>query len=183
MDYLDKLENAISDFEENSGKLSDIPVLTENVKNLVTIYKDGAEEFNDSQKRASELNEKMESAIGELQKALELEQQSRDELLNSIKAAMIENNKAQIEAVNSVTTLVNNKVSVAESNLTVKAREIENGVSSLEGKVSENGTKIDKTASDVTDIKTVIPAIKRTQIFAVLAVIGSIASCVIGVLI
>jgi chromosome segregation ATPase len=181
MDYLDKLENAISDFETNSGKLSDIPVLTENVKNLVTIYKDGAEEFDNSQNRVNELNEKLESAVDELQKTLELEQQSRDELLTSIKAAMIENNKAQIEAVNSVTTLVNNKVSVAESNLTVKAREIEEKVGTVDEKVSENGTKIDNTSMDLTD--TVIPAIKRTQIFAVLAVIGSIASCVIGVLI
>lgn len=196
MDYIDKLENAIENFEETSGRLSEIPQLTEKIRELIKIYSEGASEQEDSRKKLEELNDNLSSSIDKLSKALELEQKSHDELITEIKTTLIENNKAQVETINSITTIINNKVAAAESSLSLKAVETGNNIKALDLKVSQNRTKLEKTDSDLAamksdlnavkadliEIKNVNPVIRRTQIIAVIAALCSAASCVIGVL-
>ncbi|MDD6254398.1 MAG: hypothetical protein PUA82_00035 [Eubacteriales bacterium] len=196
MDYIDKLEKAIENFEETSGRLSEIPQLTEKIRELIKIYSEGASEQEDSRKKLEELNDNLSSSIDKLSKALELEQKSHDELITEIKTTLIENNKAQVETINSITTIINNKVAAAESSLSLKAVETGNNIKALDLKVSQNRTKLEKTDSDLAamksdlnavkadliEIKNVNPVIRRTQIIAVIAALCSAASCVIGVL-
>lgn len=196
MDYIDKLENAIENFEETSGRLSEIPQLTEKIRELIKIYSEGASEQEDSRKKLEELHDNLSSSIDKLSKALELEQKSHDELITEIKTTLIENNKAQVETINSITTIINNKVAAAESSLSLKAVETGNNIKALDLKVSQNRTKLEKTDSDLAamksdlnavkadliEIKNVNPVIRRTQIIAVIAALCSAASCVIGVL-
>lgn len=196
MDYIDKLEKAIENFEETSGRLSEIPQLTEKIRELIKIYSEGASEQEDSRKKLEELNDNLSSSIDKLSKALELEQKSHDELITEIQTTLIENNKAQVETINSITTIINNKVAAAESSLSLKAVETGNNIKALDLKVSQNRTKLEKTDSDLAamksdlnavkadliEIKNVNPVIRRTQIIAVIAALCSAASCVIGVL-
>lgn len=199
MDYIERLEKSLVELEEGAGKLSNIPELIHAISELITIYKDGTNTIEQSGERMSELENALSEKIDELEVAVKKEQESRDELINSIRTTLTSNNREQIEAVNSVTTLVNNKVAVVESNLGVKIAEIDNESKKLFGVVQENSNKADtialgvagvgdkvmkvgeETAANIEELKQFIPLVKRVQILSIIGIVIAVIGCILGI--
>ena len=197
MEYIERLEKTLSELENNSGKLANLPELVKGINELISHYRETNDSVVKSQKDLEKIEGQLSERIEELQKALKLEQESKDELLNKIRSVLTANNKEQLDAVNSITTVVNNKIAVAESNLTVKTTEIDNDVKLVDSKISENGNKLDavtknissieeklctygdKTLADMSELKLLIPIIKRTQIFSIVTAVLALVACIL----
>lgn len=198
MEYIERLEKALSELENNSGKLANLPELVKGINELISIYRETNDSVVKSQKDLEKIEGQLRERIEELQKALQLEQESKDELLNKIRSVLTANNKEQLDAVNSITTVVNNKIAIAESNLTVKTTEVDNDVKLVGSKTTENGNKLDaitknisyieekmctygdKTLSDMSELKLLIPIIKKTQIFSIVAAVLALMACILN---
>lgn len=199
MEYIERLEKSLSELENNSGKLASLPELVKSIKELISLYQEAGETFNQSGKGLKEIESSLKNRLEELEKAIKKEQEHKDELLNTIRSALTANNKEQLDAVNSVTTVVGNKITIAESNMIAKSTEIDNGVKRVEAKTIENSTKIDSsitgianvgekvctygdaTTKDLGEMKNMIPIIKRTQIISIIAAVLALAACIISV--
>jgi len=199
MEHIERLEKVLSDLESNAGKLSSLPELVQGIKEIISLYKEANDSINQSGIELKEIEKVLNERLEDLQKTLKVEQESKDELMNSIRSILTSNNKEQLDAVNSITTVVGNKISVAESNLTVKATEIENGVKHVELKATENETKLlgitngvaslgekvasygDANSADLKELILLIPIIKRTQIIAIVGAVLALAACIIGI--
>ena len=198
MDYLKELENTITELENNSKKMAALPDLVKGIKNFNNIYAKSMESTEKSAENLKQTEANLKKRLEELEAILKEEKESRDELLNNIRSVLTANNKEQLDAVNSITSVVNNKITVAESNLTVKTTSIESDIKSVEVKVADNINKTDKLTSDVSEtkekidsfgtsirndigeIKNKIPVIDRIQIISIVAVITGVLSCIVG---
>jgi chromosome segregation ATPase len=200
MEYIERLEKTLDDLERNSGKLSNLPELVKGISELIDLYRESNSSTEKSQQQLDAIADQLKESCEELLKALKTEQETKDELLNTIRTILTANNKEQLDAVNSVTSVVNNKIAIVESNIEVKTNEIDNNVKKTSSKVDENGGKLDGVSKDVSsvsekigdygdrltgsvdEIKSVLPIIKRTQMIAMVAAGLALLACVLSVI-
>lgn len=200
MEYIDRLEKTLGELENNSGKLANLPELVKGVNELIALYRETNESVVKSKESLDEIEVRLRERIEELNKELKLEQDAKDELLNNVRSVLTANNREQLDAVNSVTSVVNNKIAITESNIIVKTTEIDNDLKLISARVAENSTKIeslhedisgisnkmcelgDKISNDLAEIKTMMPVIKRTHIFSIVAAILALCACVLNIL-
>lgn len=201
MEYIERLEKTLDELESSAGKLSNLPELVKGINELVDLYREANSSTEKSQKQLDIIGSQLKERVEELQNALKAEQETKDELLNNIRSTLISNNKEQLDVVNSITSAVNNKIAIAESNIIVKATEIDNDVKQTITKISENGNRIDsvskdilsvsdkicdygnKTVNGVDELKSVIPIIKRTQAISIVAACLALVACILSVVI
>ncbi len=200
MEYIERLETTLAELENNAGKLSNLPALVKGINELIDLCRVANSSTEKSQEQLDLLNNQLKEKIEELQKILTVEQETKDELLNNIRSALTANTKEQLDAVNSITSVVNNKIAVVESSISVKTAEIDNGIKQNNSKLSENGTKLDSISNDISsvsvkisdygdkltggvdELKTVIPIIKRTQIISIVAACLALVACILSVI-
>lgn len=199
MEHIKRLETILADLENSSGKLADVPVLVKEIRELVAIYKEGNELVEKTRINLDAAEKELMHRLGDLERTLKLERETKEELMNNIRSTLTANNKEQLDAVNSITTVVNNKIAVAESNLNVTITDIRADIRQVDLKAVDNGGKIDsaiekinkadekvstygdKTSADLGEIKLVIPIVKRTQIIAIVAAVLSLTACILSV--
>lgn len=145
MEYLDRLGNAIQSLENSSDKLSKIPELLVATEGLIEEVVEEKDVVEKSYKELDKLRIGMEEQNEELSKLTEENKRSLDHTIAVVKEELLKNKKENIEAIDSVTTIVSNKLSVSESNLqSVLGEKIKSSENNLQVTLSDKITAAEK---------------------------------------
>lgn len=165
MDYLERLEKSITDFENGNEKLSKIPEL---ISEIVKLIEEVQEEKRDTSEKMAILDQ-LKIQIREqgniINDMLEKEKKISDEFVTTMTSTLIQRTQEHINVYNSLSS----NISITENNLNAK---IVNGNNHVVERVDAVEKGIDKCFFKL----------KSMQVLIILSIMASILSCVMGVI-
>ena len=175
MEYLERLTKSIESLEDNTDKISKIPELLKAMKDLTEEIIKEKDAIFDSEKKLDVLKEAIMKESNNLADLTEENNRVFETMITTIKDEFLKNKKDNIEAVDSISTRLSNKLSVTESNIQTvmnnKLSEVEGNVNELKNVVQEcnrNVVKIRNTANQI-------------RIIAIISVVMGIAGIIVGI--
>lgn len=136
MEYIERLKQSLSSLEESADKLSKIP-------ELISLTGGLAEEFVGEKKELDKIKDDIEENTKTIKSLTEKNEKILDTTISTVKEELIRNKKETLEAVDSISITISNKINVLDSNLdaaiSLKANDIQNTTKQI---VEDKGNKI-----------------------------------------
>lgn len=189
MEYLERLKKSIESLEDNSVKLSKVPELLTSVKGLTEEIIDEKKEIINSQKDLNIIKSNILNETKKVEKLTEDNIKYFDQTIATVKEEIIKGKKDNIEVVESISTRMNNKLDVSESNIqttfntkmSIIENEIKNSIiknsKSIEEEIQNIQIKLDQYNQQINVIHN---NIKQIQIIVIFTLITTILGLLIS---
>lgn len=193
MEYLERLETAITAFENEADKVSKIPELLNNIVRLIEEVQQEKKEAEENHNKVKELELLIGKETEKLSEMIAAEKQTKEEAVAEMRKVLLEGLRECMNIYGGISSVVENKVSVAENNLHTAivqgTRKITDESARVEEKIEDinkNLMLVKSSTEEIAEIRkeineSVLPKINKLQIMAGICLVLGIISCVIGI--
>lgn len=190
MDYLDKLEESLKVFENETDKLSKIPILIENIAVLISQVEEVKEDNSAQHKHLLTIKQEMEEESKRIKEYIEVEKDSRNEFISVVKNSLLQSSQENMELYNSLSKTMANKIDVAVSDLNAVVVKNSSNISEELGSTQKKIRDADESMSDkfksvirdLEEVKKIEPQVRKLHLFSLISVITGVVACILLVM-
>ena len=188
MDYLERLNAAITDLQNNADRLAQISELISLLAELTNEVREEKQQLSENQEQIDGLLSEIKLETEAVTKLTENSSKQFEEIITIVKEELIKTKKENIEAIDSISTTLGNKISLLDSNINtkidLKSSELnqifQKSLQENNDKISEQFLKNNDSINQInTDVKNNNKIIK---IIGGISALGVVLGIIIGVL-
>ena len=120
MDYLERLNAAITDLQNNADRLAQISELISLLAELTNEVREEKQQLSENQKQIDGLLSEIKLETEAVTKLTENSSKQFEEIITIVKEELMKTKKENIEAIDSISTTLGNKISLLDSNINTK---------------------------------------------------------------
>lgn len=188
MDYLERLNAAIADLQNNADRLAQISELISLLAELTNEVREEKQQLSENQKQIDGLLSEIKLETEAVTKLTENSSKQFEEIITIVKEELVKTKKENIEAIDSISTTLGNKISLLDSNINtkidLKSSELnqifQKSLQENNDKISEQFLKINDSINQInTDVKNNNKIIKIIGGISALGVVLGVIICVL----
>ena len=120
MDYLERLNAAIADLQNNADRLAQISELISLLAELTNEVREEKQQLSENQKQIDGLLSEIKLETEAVTKLTENSSKQFEEIITIVKEELVKTKKENIEAIDSILITLGNKISLLDSNVNTK---------------------------------------------------------------
>ena len=188
MDYLERLNAAIADLQNNADRLAQISELISLLAELTNEVREEKQQLSENQKQIDGLLSEIKLETEAVTKLTENSSKQFEEIITIVKEELVKTKKENIEAIDSISTTLGNKISLLDSNINtkidLKSSELnqifQKSLQENNDKISEQFLKTNDSINQInTDVKNNNKIIKIIGGISALGVVLGVIICVL----
>ena len=188
MDYLERLNAAIADLQNNADRLAQISELISLLAELTNEVREEKQQLSENQKQIDGLLSEIKLETEAVTKLTENSSKQFEEIITIVKEELVKTKKENIEAIDSISTTLGNKISLLDSNVNtkidLKSSELnqifQKSLQEHNDKISEQFLKTNDSINQInTDVKNNNKIIKIIGGISALGVVLGVIICVL----
>ena len=188
MDYLERLNAAITDLQNNADRLAQISELISLLAELTNEVREEKQQLSENQKQIDGLLSEIKLETEAVTKLTENSSKQFEEIITIVKEELIKTKKENIEAIDSISTTLGNKISLLDSNINTKIdlrsselnQTFQKSLQENNDKISEQFLKTNDSINQInTDVKNNNKIIKIIGGISALGVVLGVIICVL----
>ena len=188
MDYLERLNAAIADLQNNADRLAQISELISLLAELTNEVREEKQQLSENQEQIDGLLSEIKLETEAVTKLTENSSKQFEEIITIVKEELIKTKKENIEAIDSISTTLGNKISLLDSNINTKIdlrsselnQTFQKSLQENNDKISEQFLKTNDSINQInTDVKNNNKIIKIIGGISALGVVLGVIICVL----
>ena len=188
MDYLERLNAAITDLQNNADRLAQISELISLLAELTNEVREEKQQLSENQEQIDGLLSEIKLETEAVTKLTENSSKQFEEIITIVKEELIKTKKENIEAIDSISTTLGNKISLLDSNINTKIdlrsselnQTFQKSLQENNDKISEQFLKTNDSINQInTDVKNNNKIIKIIGGISALGVVLGVIICVL----
>lgn len=188
MDYLERLNAAIADLQNNADRLAQISELISLLAELTNEVREEKQQLSENQKQIDGLLSEIKLETEAVTKLTENSSKQFEEIITIVKEELVKTKKENIEAIDSISITLGNKISLLDSNINtkidLKSSELnqifQKSLQENNDKISEQFLKTNDSINQInTDVKNNNKIIKIIGGISALGVVLGVIICVL----
>ena len=188
MDYLERLNAAITDLQNNADRLAQISELISLLAELTNEVREEKQQLSENQEQIDGLLSEIKLETEAVTKLTENSSKQFEEIITIVKEELVKTKKENIEAIDSISTTLGNKISLLDSNINTKIdlrsselnQTFQKSLQENNDKISEQFLKTNDSINQInTDVKNNNKIIKIIGGISALGVVLGVIICVL----
>ena len=188
MDYLERLNAAITDLQNNADRLAQISELISLLAELTNEVREEKQQLSENQEQIDGLLSEIKLETEAVTKLTENSSKQFEEIITIVKEELIKTKKENIEAIDSILITLGNKISLLDSNINTKIdlrsselnQTFQKSLQENNDKISEQFLKTNDSINQInTDVKNNNKIIKIIGGISALGVVLGVIICVL----